>query len=82
MSYSPDKYPLLDSNPEVLGGKICLKGTRISVDIILEWIASGASIKDILAQYSHLNEASVLQAIQYAMNLVQEEKFIQIKLAS
>ncbi|MFK7968901.1 MAG: DUF433 domain-containing protein [Bacteroidia bacterium] len=75
-------YPLLESNREILGGKLCLKGTRISVDLILEWIASGASIDDIINQYSHLKREAVEQAIQYAINLVQQETVISVKLAS
>ncbi len=54
------------SNPEILGGKPCIKGTRISVQIILEWIASGASIERIVQKYPHLSEKAVQEAIIYA----------------
>jgi uncharacterized protein (DUF433 family) len=51
-----EKYSLLETKVNVLGGKPCLKGTRISVDMILEWIASGASIPAIVEQYPHVTE--------------------------
>ena len=41
-----DYFHLLDSNLKVLGGKPCIKGTRISVEMILEWFASGPTIPD------------------------------------
>ena len=39
------------SNPAILAGKPCIKGTRISVEMILEWVASGASRNDIVNSY-------------------------------
>ena len=45
-----ERFDQLTSNPNILGGKPCIKGTRISVDIILEWVASGASIADLIKQ--------------------------------
>jgi uncharacterized protein (DUF433 family) len=53
-------------NPLILGGKPCIKGTRISVEFILELIASGASIADIVKTYPHLPEIGVKQTVQYA----------------
>jgi uncharacterized protein (DUF433 family) len=54
------------ADPEVLGGKPCLKGTRISVQIVLEWLASGASIKTINAKYPQLSETALQEAVLYA----------------
>ena len=36
-------FPLIEANAQILGGKPCIKGTRIRVEFILELIASGAS---------------------------------------
>jgi hypothetical protein len=35
------------SDPVILGGTLCVKGTRISVEMILEWVASGARCDDV-----------------------------------
>lgn len=61
-----EKFDFISTNPRILGGKPCIKGTRISVEFILELVASGASIGDILENYPHLPEIGVKQAIQYA----------------
>jgi uncharacterized protein (DUF433 family) len=57
-------------NPEILGGKPCVRGTRISVQFVLELLASGASQEDILAQYPQLNEEGLRAAISYAAQAV------------
>lgn len=69
-------------NPEILGGKPTIKGTRISVEIILEWIASGGSIQDILDEYTHLAREDVEQAIHYAAASVRDSVVLQAKVAS
>ena len=61
-----EKFDFISTNSRILGGKPCIKGTRISVEFILELVASGASIGDILENYPHLPELGVKQAIQYA----------------
>ena len=52
-------FQYLVADPNILGGKPCFKGTRISVQIVLEWLASGASIAAINAKYPHLSEAAL-----------------------
>ena len=53
-------------NPAVLGGKPCIKGTRISVEFILELVASGGSRDEILKAYPHITADDVEQALRYA----------------
>lgn len=47
------------SDPAILGGKPCVKGTRISVEFILELLASGASREQIVGSYPHLTVEGV-----------------------
>jgi uncharacterized protein (DUF433 family) len=54
------------SNPAILGGKPVIKGTRISVELILEWMASGANRDDIVSRHPHLTAEDVEQALVYA----------------
>ena len=61
------------SDPAILGGKPIIKGTRISVEMVMEWIASGASRDDVLKKHSHLSAEDVQQAIGYAAQAVQNE---------
>jgi uncharacterized protein (DUF433 family) len=46
-------YDRIVSNPAILSGKPCIKGTRISVQFIQELIESGATAEDILRRYPH-----------------------------
>jgi uncharacterized protein (DUF433 family) len=54
------------SRPEVLGGKPCIRGTRISVQFILELMASGATQEQILAQYPQVPAEGLAAALRYA----------------
>ncbi|MCB9291537.1 MAG: DUF433 domain-containing protein [Lewinellaceae bacterium] len=76
-----DKFDLIIAQPEVLGGKPCIKGTRISVDLVLEWFASGATIPGLLEQFPHLTEEGIRQALWYAADVIKNEKVIEIKVA-
>ena len=61
------------SDPKVLGGKPIVKGTRISVEMILEWIASGANRAEIVGAYPQLSAEDVQQALSYAASAVNNE---------
>lgn len=55
------------SDPGILGGKPCVRGTRISVQFILELLASGASQDDILVNYPQLVPPDIEQAIRHGL---------------
>lgn len=68
---------LITQNPEILGGKPIIVGTRMSVETILELISSGMEINEILEQYPFLTRQKVEAAIDYAAKLVgKEESYI------
>ena len=60
------------SSPNVLGGKPCIKGTRISVEFILELAASGGSRDEILRAYPHLAAEDIEEALQYAAHFLEK----------
>jgi uncharacterized protein (DUF433 family) len=57
----------------ILGGKPCIRGTRISVEFILELLATGASQSDILKNYPHIPPAGLAAAFQYASDALKGE---------
>ncbi len=61
-------------NSEILSGKPIIRGTRISVEFILELLASGMQVDDILTEYPHLKRADVLAAINYAAQALKHEE--------
>ena len=70
------------STPGVLQGKPCIKGTRIGVSLILEWLANGSSIQQITREFPQLSEEAVKEAIQYAARLSENDVFTEIAVAS
>jgi uncharacterized protein (DUF433 family) len=53
-------------NPEVMGGKPCVRGLRITVGTIVGLIAAGRTVDEILAAYPYLEREDIRQALQYA----------------
>ena len=53
-------------NPEVRFGKPCVRNTRISVYDVLTWLASGMTVKEILADYPELSESDIQACLAYA----------------
>lgn len=70
-------FERITSDPEVLGGKPRIRDTRISVEMILEWLASGATVASIVEDYPHLEAADIEEAIRYASRFLENEVLIQ-----
>ena len=61
---------MIITDPNILNGKPIIAGTRISVELIMNFLASGMSMEDILLEYKELKRKEVLEAIAYAAKLV------------
>ncbi len=59
-------------DPEVMGGKPCIRGLRVTVGTVVGLLASGHSIADILKAYPYLEEEDIHQALAYAAWRVEE----------
>jgi uncharacterized protein (DUF433 family) len=55
-------------NPEIRFGKPCIKGTRIAVSDILQWLASGMTQEEILSDYPSITKEHILAALSFAAN--------------
>lgn len=64
------------SNPAILGGKPVIRGTRISVEVILEWLASGASRDEIVRRHPQLSVEDVEQALSFAAAAFQNDVLV------
>ena len=53
-------------NPNQCGGRACIRGMRIRVSDILDMLAGGASRQEILQDFSYLEDADIIAALQYA----------------
>jgi len=61
-------------DPKVLVGKPIIKGTRIAVEFILELLANGWTVEDILRNYPQLKREDILAALKYATEVLKEER--------
>jgi uncharacterized protein (DUF433 family) len=75
-------YKNIVYNPDILNGKPIIKGTRISVELVMEWLATGGSTESIAAKHPLLTEALVMEAIGYAARFSKNEIIIELQAAA
>jgi uncharacterized protein (DUF433 family) len=63
----------ITSDPKILMGKPCVKGTRVSVELILEKIGAGEPIDQIVAAHPRLTREGVLAAVHYALAVLRSD---------
>jgi uncharacterized protein (DUF433 family) len=73
---------LIVSNSQVLGGKPCVRGTRLSVEFLLELAASGATQNQILAQYPQLTSDGLAAAFRYAADVLKGEHTWELRITA
>jgi uncharacterized protein (DUF433 family) len=54
------------SDPRILGGKPVIEGTRISVELIVEHLAAGETVEQLLEAYPHITREGIRAALAYA----------------
>jgi uncharacterized protein (DUF433 family) len=59
-------------NPNICFGKPCIRGHRIWVSLILDWLANGATFEEILGDYPDLERADILACIAYGSEMTRE----------
>ena len=62
--------------PDVMGGKACIRGMRVTVGMILSQIGAGHSIDDVLEDYPYLEREDILQALRYAAWLAEAREVV------
>ena len=68
-------------NPEICFGKPCIKGHRICVSLILDFLADGMTIVEILEEYPQLTTEDILACIAYGAEM-SRERFVEVKIES
>jgi uncharacterized protein (DUF433 family) len=59
-------FDRITANPQILGGKACIRGMRISAALLVNLVANGMSNVEIMAEYPDLEEEDIRQALRYA----------------
>ena len=62
----------ITADPTVCHGKACIKGTRIPVAVVLDNLAAGVSVEELLRSYPALSREAILAALAYAAAVVDE----------
>ncbi len=60
---------------ELMGGRACIRGMRVTVGTVVGRIAAGCSVDDVLAEYPYLEREDVMQALRYAAWRADEREF-------
>jgi len=63
-------HPRISTDPAVMLGKPCIKGTRITVELILRWLSEGRTFAELLQAYPHIGEEDIKAALAYAADTV------------
>ena len=73
-----EQFPRISHDIGIMGGKACIKGTRITVGMILTQISEGIPIVELLTEYPYLNYEDITEALRYAAWAVgtKEELFV------
>jgi len=62
-------FDRITQNPAVMVGKACIRGMRVTVEMVVGLVGSGRSVDEVLAAYPYLEREDVLQALRYAAYL-------------
>lgn len=70
------QFDRITQRPDVMGGKACIRGLRVTVGMLVGQIGVGHSIEELLADYPYLEREDILQALQYAAWRVEEREVV------
>jgi len=71
-----DQFQRITMNPNVMGGKPCVRGMRVTVGMIVEAIAAGRTTQQLLADFPYLEEADIREALSFAARLAQGHEVV------
>jgi len=66
----------ITQQPELMGGKACIRGMRVTVGMIVGQVAAGRSVDELLAEYPYLEREDILQALRYAAWRAEEREVV------
>jgi uncharacterized protein (DUF433 family) len=71
-------HEIIVRNRDVMNGKPIIKGTRITVEIILKKLSEGATMLELIKIYPHLTSNQIFAALDYAANVIGNEELIDL----
>ena len=71
-----DQLDRITQKPDVMGGKPCIRGMRVTVGMIVGQISAGQSVDQILVDYPYLERDDIMQALRYAVWRAEEREVV------
>jgi len=72
-----DYQKYIERNPDVMLGKPIIRGTRITVELVIRKLANGYEIADLLKSYPHLSREQVFAALEYSADVIANEDVLE-----
>ena len=69
-------FDRITSDPNILGGKACIRGMRISVSLVVNLVANGLAFDEIIVEYPDLEAEDIQEALRYAAWAVDETVYV------
>jgi uncharacterized protein (DUF433 family) len=66
-------FPRITFDPQVMGGRACIRGLRVTVSLILNLVADGMNVEEILQDYPYLEREDIHESLRYAAWLATEQ---------
>jgi uncharacterized protein (DUF433 family) len=66
----------ITQQPDVMGGKACIRGLRVTVGMVVGMIGAGHTVDEILVDYPYLEREDILQALRYAAWRAEEREVV------
>ncbi|HEX5760003.1 MAG TPA: DUF433 domain-containing protein [Thermoanaerobaculia bacterium] len=77
-----DWHAYIDSDPEIVGGKPVVKGTRLAVEFLLGLFAAGWTLEQVLENYPALSPEALRAVFAFAAESLQDESFYSVRLGA
>jgi len=71
-----ERLDRITQRPDIMGGKACVRGMRVTVGMIVGQIGAGRSVDELLAEYPYLEREDILQALRYAAWRAEEREVV------
>ncbi|MBO9369617.1 MAG: DUF433 domain-containing protein [Chloroflexi bacterium] len=71
-------FDRITHDPDILGGKACIRGMRISVSLIVNLVANGMTVEEIIREYPDLEPEDIRQALRYAAWTAEDAVYIPV----
>lgn len=66
----------ITQRPDVMGGKACIRGMRVTVGMVVGQIGTGHSVEEVIKDYPYLEREDIMQALRYAAWRAEEREVV------